>query len=117
MAPICESTTPAIVSSRRSSSCALGPVEGRAQAFEALDVGHQGGAHDRLEQLLLALEVEVERALADARARRDVLEPGGGEAALGEARQRRRQDLLGPRLLAALPAGPGSLFSWSLPSN
>ena len=79
--------------------------EGRRQGLDPGEVRQQRLAHDRLEQLLLAVEVEVERALADAGAGGDVLDPGGGEAASGEALQRRSKDLLRPRLLAATPAG------------
>ena len=86
------------------------PLEGRGERLDAGEVRQERLAHDRLEQLLLAVEVEVERALADPGAGRDVLDPGRGEAALGETLERRRQDLLRPRLLAAAPTGRRFFF-------
>ena len=51
-----------------------------------LQQGRDGVAHQRLEQRLLVAEVEIERALGDAGARRHVVEPGGLEAVRGEDR-------------------------------
>ena len=52
----------------------------------------------------LSLEVEIERALGDARPRRHVVEPRRLEAVLGEHGQRRIQDRLPPRLGVDLAA-------------
>ena len=50
---------------------------------------HDGLAHDRLEKRLLALEIQVQRALAHAGACGHVIEPRGGIALLDEKVQRR----------------------------
>src|SRR5262249_5978555 len=52
-----------------------------------LDGAHQRTQHrtqEFLEQALLVAEVEVDRALGDAGAAGDVVEPGGGQAARGK---------------------------------
>ena len=58
--------------------------------------------HDRLEQLLLALEIEEQRALGDTCVGGHFLETGGGVAFFDEERQGGVQQFAGPRLLAAL---------------
>jgi hypothetical protein len=61
-------------------------------------------SHHCLEQLFLARKIEVKRAARDAGARRDIVEPRCGKAALGETLERRSDDLGRPLLLAAAPA-------------
>ena len=73
------------------------------QALDPREVRQQRLPHHRFEELLLAGEIEVERALADAGARRDVVDPRRAEAALGEHLERRLDDLGRPRLLAPSP--------------
>ena len=56
-----------------------------------LDRAHQRAqhrAHEFLEQALLVAEVEVDRALGDAGAAGDVVEPGGGKASRGKLLER-----------------------------
>src|SRR5262249_11986109 len=78
---------------------------GRGQHLLALSEDReQELPHHCLEQLLLAREVEVERAARDPRARGDVVEPRRCKPTLDEALQRRRDDLLRPRLLAPAQA-------------
>src|SRR5258707_1180280 len=77
----------------------------RDQRLAADDVGHHGLAHHRLEQLFLVGEVKVERPLGDAGAPRDILQPGRGETAFGEAGDTRGDDLARPGVLAPPPAG------------
>jgi hypothetical protein len=60
----------------------------------------------RLEQRLLALEVEVERALGDAGARRDVVEARRRKAALDKEIERRGHELA--RALVLAPAASRS---------
>ena len=69
------------------------------------DVGHDGIAYDGPEQLLLVLEIEIERALRHAGPLRDLVEPGGGEAFFGENFERRRANLSRPIFCTALPTG------------
>ena len=83
-------------------------VGGGGDPAHLLQHGRDGVAHQRLEQRLLVAEVEIERALGDARALRHVVEPGRLEAVRGEHRQRRGQDRLAPRLGRNL-AGAGRL--------
>jgi aryl-alcohol dehydrogenase-like predicted oxidoreductase len=71
--------------------------------------GRDVGAHHRLEQRLLAVEVEVDGALADARALGDVLDPGRAETVLDEALARSLDDLRRPRFLA--------LLRWAFPEQ
>ncbi len=56
---------------------------------------------DRLEQGFLAVEIKVQRSLRDARARRDVFQPRGGETPLDEQRERGRRQLGRAGFLAA----------------
>ena len=60
--------------------------------------------HHRLEQVFLAGVVQVQRALADAGARGDVVEPRGGVALLDELVECGIEQLAGAGLLAAFPA-------------
>ena len=83
-------------------------VEGADEPLDALEVGGHGLSEHRLEELLLALEVEVDGSLAHAGDGRHVVEPGRGEAAVGEELQRGGDDLRRPRLLPPFPA-PGRL--------
>ena len=54
------------------------------QALATLDQRHNAGTDDRLEQFFLAGEIEIQGALADARARGDLIEPGRGKTAFDE---------------------------------
>ena len=56
-----------------------------------------------LEQALLGLEIEINRALGHAGAGRDVFHPRRGEAALGEGVERRLENFARPLGLAARP--------------
>src|SRR5258706_15476610 len=69
-----------------------------------LDVGGDGFGDDRSKEVFLGFEVQVERALRDARATGDVVQARGGEALLDENRESRRDDLAGPLTLATTPA-------------
>ena len=128
---------------RRSSSLRLVPstsVSNRAKKASIAFIGGMSGAaasslmrtmmgatavaHEAFEQGLLAREIEVERALGDAGARRHVVEPRGLEAVLGESEERRIEDglpaclwlhLRGAAALSALAARCGSLARWGLP--
>ena len=72
---------------------------GREHGFlDALDIGHDHLAHDGAEHVLLGLEIEIERALGEAGAARD-LHPRPGEALLGGG-ERRGDDVARPLLLA-----------------
>ena len=71
------------------------------------DDGHDGVAHHGLEQLFLVGVIQVQRALRHAGAARDVFQPGGGKAPFDEQVEGRRQQFLGPRILAPLPAWLG----------
>ena len=55
---------------------------------DALDYGGHRAAYDLLEQLLLVVEVEIERSLGDAGLGSHVVEPCRLETALGEHRER-----------------------------
>src|SRR5215470_19807490 len=68
------------------------------------DHRHDRLPHHRLEQFLLAREVEIERAARDSRALGDVVEPRRGKAALGKGLECGRDDLRRPLLFAAAPA-------------
>ena len=57
------------------------------------EIGGHGLGDHRVEQLSLAGEVEIERALGDARPGGDLVQPGGGEPLLGEHRHGRPGDL------------------------
>ena len=76
------------------------------QGGGGLQVGQHGLADDGAEQILLGGEVEVDRAFADAGGGGDVLQLGGGKAAVGEQTQGRLDDLAGAGFLAA-SAAPG----------
>ena len=69
-----------------------------------LDLRHDGVPHHLAKELFLVREVEIDGALGEAGALGDVLEPGGGEAALAEHRERGVEDLLRPLLGKAAPA-------------
>ena len=69
--------------------------------FGRFQVGQHGLAHDGAEQVLLGREVEVDRALADAGGRGDILQLGRGVAALGERGERGGDDFTGSGVLAA----------------
>ena len=88
-------------SARRSSG--VGPSNDVDQRLGAVDVGGDGLADHRLEELLLALEVEVDGALADPGDGGHVLQPRRREAPVGEELQRRRDNLRRPGLLPPLP--------------
>jgi len=66
--------------------------------------GRQRGAHavfdHRLEERFLAVEIEVERTLRSAGARRDVVKSRAGKALLGEKGERRGGEFAGARFLA-----------------
>ena len=66
-----------------------------------LEVRQHRLAHDGAEQILLGREVEVDRALADAGGRGDVLQLGRRVAALGERGEGGGDDLAGSGILAA----------------
>ena len=117
---------------RRSSSLRLVPStsfcehrEERLERLQGRDVGRgrdpahvlqdrrHGVAHQRLEQRLLVLEIEIERALGDAGARGHVVEPGGLEAVLGKDGEGGLQNRLAARLRGDL-AGAGGLADGGL---
>src|SRR5260370_32387902 len=77
--------------------------EGLGQRLPLRDRGDDRFADDRLQQRLLAVEVEVHGALRDAGAACPLFAGGGREAMVGEHLQGGGHDLSGPRLLAALP--------------
>ena len=80
---------------KKSSSTPAAGMPGIAAAALAwLDDGRHGAAHQLLEQRLLVLEIEVERALGDAGPRGHVVEPRRLEAVLGEHGERRIEDRL-----------------------
>ena len=72
-------------------------------------VRQDGLPHHRAEQVLLGREVEINRALADARGGGDILQLGRGIAALGERGERGGDDLAGTGILAA-----GAWHEWYL---
>ena len=76
------------------------------QGGGGLQVGQHGLADDGAEQVLLGGEVKVDRALADAGGGGDVLQLGGGKAAVGEQAEGGLDDFAGAGLLAA-SAAPG----------
>jgi len=63
----------------------------RRQAFEQ---GRQGAQDDLLQQILLVLGEQIDGALGDAGAPRDVVEASAGETVFGKFRQRRVEDRL-----------------------
>ena len=71
---------------------------------QRLDVRLRHRADERLEHVFLAVEVEVDRALADPGARRNVFQPGSFEALFEKLRERRVQHFGGARFLPSLPA-------------
>ena len=83
-----------------------------AAAMQAADQRHDRGADQLLEHRFLVLEVQVDRALGDAGALRDVVEPRRGKAARDELLHRRLDDRRAPlrRALGAVRGrGRGSL--------
>src|SRR5437660_4273001 len=83
------------------------PREGLRQGFALGDHRYDGRPHHGLEQRFLVLEVEVNRALGDAGAAGHVGQRRARVAALDEYFERRRHELLGPRVFATLPARLG----------
>jgi hypothetical protein len=75
------------------------------EAGDGRQVGDDRLAHHRPEQVLLGLEIEIERALRDPGPGGDVVQPRGREALLGEHLQRRGDDLAGPGFTASSPLG------------
>ena len=65
------------------------------EALGVFDARDDFTAHDGLEEFFLGGEVEVDGALADAGALRDVVESGGGEPLLAKDLESGAQDLLG----------------------
>ncbi|EEF22379.1 conserved hypothetical protein, partial [Ricinus communis] len=80
--------------------------------FRLPDHGHDIAAHDGLEQLFLVFVIQVQGALGHAGAARDVFQACGGVATLDEQVDGRLQQLLGPRVLTALPARLGVKRAW-----
>jgi hypothetical protein len=78
-------------------------IVGHARQDLGIEGLARGVEHQRREEVLLAPEVLVERALADLGARRDVAHAGGPVAPADEHRSRRRQDRTAA-LEAARPA-------------
>ena len=78
------------------------PVEAAHEVLAVGDLARDVLADHRLQQLLLARVVEVERALGGAGARRHLLGARGGEALLDEQLEGRVEQLLRAGLLAAL---------------
>ena len=66
---------------------------------------HQSFPHNRLEQFLLAVEVQIQRPLADPGTPGHVLQARGGVASLDEQLEGGAGELGGSGLLAAGPAG------------
>ena len=74
------------------SRSANGTSSAATDALDRLDIGDHRLADDGAEDVLLGLEIEIERALGDAGAGRDLLDPRAGKALFGEhaaARPRR----------------------------
>src|SRR5690242_13291752 len=85
--------------------------EVRGGSFEGLneraELPHAAPDHalsQRFEHRLLALAVEIDRALADAGPARDVLHARGGKALFGKAGEAGTQDFRGPLVLPPSPA-------------
>ena len=74
------------------------------RAGQFVDARRDDAADDRLEQLLLGLEIQVQETLADARPPGDFLDLGRRKALVGECGKCRLRDLLGAVFLAALIA-------------
>jgi hypothetical protein len=79
-----------------------GSLEAFGLLDRGLDRGRQVLADHRLEQVFLAREVQVQRSLRDSGARGDLVRSRRREALLGEQFERRVDELLRARLLAAL---------------
>lgn len=77
-----------------------GALRSGGEGRQVLARGTAHLVHRGKEQVLLAREVQVDRALGDAGAGRHVVELGRHEAAAGEFLERRLHDLAGPLLLA-----------------
>ncbi len=95
---------PKISRTNRSTIISATARAGRSRDRRGLDGAHQRAqhrAHKFLEQALLVAEVEIDRALGDAGAARDVVEPGRRKAA--RPRTRRAPQPGSPR--AARPGG------------
>ena len=73
------------------------------RGLDGADHGRQHRAHQFLEQALLVAEVEIDRALGDAGAPRDVVEAGRGKAGGGEFFERGGEDRVAPLGLAGGP--------------
>src|SRR5262249_5792117 len=84
-----------------------GTLEAFDQRLGARDVGRDCLADHGLEELLLALKVQVDGPLADPGDGRDVVEPRRRESTVGEELERRGNDPRRPRLLPSLPS-PGT---------
>ena len=82
------------------------------QRLAFVDEGHQALLYYRLEQRLLVVVVQVQRALGDAGARRDILEARRRVALLDEQGERRGEQFHGARFLASLPARFGFFRSF-----
>src|SRR5439155_1309184 len=76
------------------------------------DDRHDRLPHHRFEQGLLALEVQVHRALGDAGVARHIGELRRGEPTLAKYFERGGDDLPRPGVLAALPAGLRLALRW-----
>src|SRR5258706_14969741 len=83
------------------------------QALAALDQRHDAGTDDRLEQFLLAGEIQIKGALAHPRAGSHLVEPGRGKTALHEQIECRRHQFGAARVLASGPAAD-PLWAWHL---
>src|SRR6476661_5861939 len=84
-----------------------GAVERTHEDFRLGERGNDLGAHHLAEQGFLGIEVAVDRALADPGEAGDVFDLGAGEASLAEDGKGGLEDLIGPRVRAALPAWGG----------
>ena len=82
---------------------ARGRKIGDLRGLDGADHRAQRRAHQLLEQALLVAEVEINRALGDAGAARDIVEAGRSEARGGEFFERRREDRIPPLGLARGP--------------
>jgi hypothetical protein len=83
--------------------CSNGRSSCAAASATRADVGAHRLAHDRGEQVLLGLVVEVERALADAGAPGDLVQPGAAKPFSAKHLERRGHDLRRPLRLAPPP--------------
>src|SRR5207237_3094820 len=76
-----------------------------SQLLALRDHGDDGLPDQRLEQRFFVFEVEIDRALGDAGATRDILELGGGKAPISEDLQRGADDLFRTGIFPAAPTG------------